>query len=328
MKKALTFLLILLFHGSALAADGRIAAIEIEGPVTASKEQILGLLPFKPGDPFNPSALNVGVENLKKWGIFSDVRIETKSAPEGTIVKLILNQGEIVSLIDIKGNYPYVETKIIKRLNIQVGDMVTSEKIEEQKTRIKTFYEKMGYYNTEVEAERNPGEEENNIELIFHVYKGDRLRYETVEFSGIEAFRKGRMYSFIKPMDLYSEKKLRQSVRDLEDFYQKRGYLKINANVTDKKIDWERNRISVKLKVSEGPKIKVFFKGKQPVRPITLKKASELFEEVNFDVVELEDSSEKIAATLRKNGYPEAKVHFKKKRVVPLKLTHRSPALK
>ncbi|MDZ4224600.1 MAG: POTRA domain-containing protein, partial [bacterium] len=285
------------------------------GPVTAAKEQILGILPFKPGDPFSPSALNAGVENLKKWGIFDTVRAETKPTSEGVIVKLILHQGEIVSLIDIKGNYPYVETKIIKRLSLQVGDMVTPEKLEEQQTRIKSFYEKMGYYNTEVEVGQTPGEEENNIELVFHVYKGDRLRYEKVAFEGVEAFRRGRMSSFVRPMDIYSDKRLRQAVRDLEDFYRRRGYLKIRENVTDKKIDWDRNRVSVKLKVSEGPRVRVFFTGNQPFRTTTLKKASELFEEVNFDVIELEDSSEKIAEYLRKNGYPEAKVSFKKKKL-------------
>ncbi len=321
MKKQIAqwigFLLFLSTPYCVLSASNKIVAVEIEGAVTISKEQVLGLLPLKIGDDYDPQKLEIGVEHLKKWGIFDSIQTTLKEGDGGMIIHLDLHQGEIVSQLSISGHYPYVATKIRKRLSLHVGDMIEPEKMAEQKDRIKSFYTKKGYYNTGVQSFLTPGAEELTTDVDFHIIKGERLRYESVEFKGVSSLRKGRVSSFIKPMDIYTEKRLKEAIRGLEKFYRAKGYLKVRAKVLDKQIDWKKRRVAIVIQISEGPRMKIFFKGLKKYRLKSLKEASGLYEEVNFDVVEMESAVEKLKEYFKKKGYLEAQITFKKEKINP-----------
>ncbi|MBI4224647.1 MAG: hypothetical protein HY609_06895, partial [Deltaproteobacteria bacterium] len=65
-------------------------------------------------------------------------------------IKARLAQGPIVGNINIAGHYPYVETRIRKRITLRVGDLFDPENIEDQKERIIRFFDRLGFYNTQV----------------------------------------------------------------------------------------------------------------------------------------------------------------------------------
>ena len=111
----------------------KISDIVIEGELLTAKERILSVLPFKLGDPYQPEKLEQGIQLLKKWGIFDEISAKTEYAAKGTIIRFKLHEALVIGEIDVDGNYPYVETKIRKRLNLQVGDMLIPERAEEQK---------------------------------------------------------------------------------------------------------------------------------------------------------------------------------------------------
>ncbi|MDO8527390.1 MAG: outer membrane protein assembly factor BamA [Deltaproteobacteria bacterium] len=319
MRHKIFILLFSLFSflpGLCLAAS-TISKIEIGGEMSVPKEQILHFLPFKVGDDYDPKKMQVAVENLKKWGIFDIIELGSEADGSGILVKILLHQAEIISDIEIQGNYPYIKTKLRKRLNLHVGDMAEEKKLEEQVGRIKSFYEKEGFYHTNVEVSTFPDSEENNVYVVYHIIKGERLRYDGVQVEGVHSFMKGRVGSFVRPMSIYTEKRLRDSLRELTNFYKSRGYLRVHVHIIDKKIDWKTRRVSLKLVVREGPRMKIFFSGNPHYRIKTLKKALGLYEEVNFDTVELQNSADTLKNYFKKDGYPDAKVTFKSKKISP-----------
>lgn len=240
------------------------------------------------------------------------------AAPDNLIITstgIKLPEGKIIGVIDIDGHYPYVETQIRKRLNLQVGDLWQEEVIEEQKERIIRFFEKKGFYNTTVEITTKPTSRENHIHLGFRIRKGDRLRYAQVVFKGNRATPSGRLVSFIRPMKIYSERRLKEKLRAMEEYYRGKGYLRARIRVTEKKVDEAKKRVWLKIKINEGPRVKVFFRGNGHYRLKTLKETITLYREGNFDSVELQTSGAAIAERLKGDGYPQAKVGFKKEKI-------------
>ena len=90
-----------------------------------------------------------------------------------------------------------------------MGDIFVSEKLEEQKTRIRDFYERQGYFNTIIHVITKPASIENGIRITFHIYKGDRYRYSQVNFEGVKTYPESRLKSFIPVHSLYSDKRLK-----------------------------------------------------------------------------------------------------------------------
>lgn len=317
MKRRLLLLfLLLLVPPKVMGAPTKVSRVAISGEViTTTPERIQAALPFQVGDIYDPKRVELGIHYLKQWGIFEKVEVQTKETIEGMVIQIHLQEGPVISEIDIRGNYPYITTKIRKRLTLQVGEILQPQKLEEQKKRIKKFYERKGYFNTQVFVKTEPAAAKNSIRLIFEIKKGGRLRYNQIEFLGVESFLEGRMHSFITHMDIYSKKRLKTALNNIVQFYRDHGFLKAKARVIEESIDWEKRRVNVTVEITEGPKVKVFFRGNPPYRLSTLRKTVTLYREGNFDSVELKLSAEALVKKLKSDGYMEPKVAYKRRRV-------------
>lgn len=296
---------------NAVAAGPKIAHIEISGNlVTTGVEEIFKLLPIHPGDPLNAEKLRQTKDFLQTWGIFKTVSVTTADRRSEKIVLILLEEAPIIGEIDIAGNYPYVERKIRKRLNLAVGDIYTAEKIAEQVERIRNFYDRMGYYNTTVQVKTKPLYARNSLQVQFHIVKGERLRYRRVVFLGVKNFPKGRLHSFVSVNNLYSPKRLKTAVKEITRFYRRNGYVKVKVQITQEEIDPKTNRVDLTLAIQEGPKVEVFFRGDLPYRIATLKRTITLYEEGSFDAVEAQLSAKAIEKKLRADGWKDAKVTY------------------
>lgn len=324
MKKGLKniFLLFLVLcpwsfvHGR-VSPPTTISNIEIDGDIIVSKKNVVAVLPFKVGDTFDQEKLGEGLGYLKIWGIFDRVEAGATKGADGVSILIHLHQPEVLSQIDISGNYPYIKSQIRKRINLEVGNIVVPAQLEAQKDRIKDFYVRRGFYHTSIDLETEPAAESNSVGVAYHIIKGDRLRYKQVEFEGAKNFKKGRLLRFIRPMSIYSEKRLKDSIKEMIGFLRNNGYLKATVKVIDKKIDWDTRRVAIQLAVKEGPKVDIFFRGKSPYRLKTLKKTITLYQEGHFDSFELQASVDALTQKLNNDGYLEGKVTYKLEKINP-----------
>lgn len=219
---------------------------------------------------------------------------------------------ETVCLINLTGHYPYIENKIRKRLNLQVGDNYDPAVIEEQKERILRFFDHEGYHGTQVTAEAKESERENCLDLHFHIRKGVLFRYDQIRFEGVKTVLPGRLHSILSLMSVYSERKLKNSLHEIEMDYQSRGFLRARATLVEKKINEQTKRVQITVRLYEGPRIKIFYQGKMPLQRKTRNGAITLYRAGSFDNIELKISAEALEQKLHEAGYPEAKVSFEK----------------
>jgi outer membrane protein insertion porin family len=286
----------------------KVENIKISGLTTISEQNVLDIMTLKEGDEFSIEALDISLGHLRKWGVFDAIEAHPEMAHDGVIVKIRMEEGVIVNSVDITGNYPFLANKIRKYLSLHAGDIYTPKRLLEQIERIEAFYKRQGFVGTVVHVDEEIVPEDNGIALTFHINRGKIIRYNDIIIEGNVAFPDGRFVSAINPLRPYSERRLRESLRDLKDFYRAKGYPRAKIRIKEKKIDYETMRLDLAISVDEGPHIIMDFKGSPGTSRRLLKKAVTIMEEGATDEFEIEISSNKIEKLLRKRGYPDAKV--------------------
>lgn len=283
MKKiffGLLFLIAFLFPPASFASNGSdsISKITLNGLTTIKEEKALHVIPIKIGETLNIQRIDQSLNALRKWGVFDTIAVYFEAEENGINVIFNLKEATVVSLIEISGNFPYVQNKIRKYLTLQAGNIYTHDTVEKQKEIIKNFYKRQGYINTEVEVQEEFEPEKNGMALTFHILRGETLRYQNINVVGNTVFPKGRFISHINPLKPYSESRLKQSLRDLNELYKMNGYPRAKVQVEKKDIDYEEKKINLLLSVEEGPLVKVFFRGNKRVRYRTLRNTVSVFQ--------------------------------------------------
>src|SRR5579885_1793140 len=52
-------------------------------PTAITEEQVLKVLPVHEGDPYEPAKVDQAVSYLKKWGRFSDIKVDRQAEKDG-----------------------------------------------------------------------------------------------------------------------------------------------------------------------------------------------------------------------------------------------------
>ncbi len=300
--------MILLFAMPLFGAEPTVADIRLKGLEGINETAVRDVIPFKVGEPFNYVELDRAVGYLRKWGVFSTIEARTYDSAGGVVVEITFGEAKVITRLDVVGNYPYLENKVLKYLTVHTGDLYTPKRVEDQIERIKEFYEREGYIDTQIYVEEEDEPSDNGVAVTFHIRRGDLIRYRSIKVEGNRAYPASRFASAIDSWRPYSELRLRRSLRELTEFYRMHGYPRAKVFLVSKDIDFAINRADIVVGVEEGPHVKVKFVGNHHLSSGRLKKTVTIFKEGSYDSFEIEASAEEIKKLYRQIGYPEAAV--------------------
>ncbi|MBI4374001.1 MAG: BamA/TamA family outer membrane protein, partial [Deltaproteobacteria bacterium] len=323
MKRLLFILLGLLVTLPLLAGSVRIAGIQIEGKDSLPREQILNLLTLKEGELFDGKRLDQSIEYLNRWGPFSEITVEKKPTPRGVLLVFHLKEGMKIVDLHISGNYPYLSRALHRKLSVRRGDFYRPEVAENQVERLKDFYEREGYFGTEVTLEVAPDKQGENVVLRYRISKGKRYRFDRIEVEGNQLFPHGYFNSRINPLRLYRPSGLRKSLGKIRKDYRDNGYLQARVRIAELLINHERHKINLKLAVQEGPRVTVLFFGNRRISRKNLKKIIPILTEGDTSSPAIEESLDAIRALYKERGFLEASVRSKKTRLDPSRIAIR-----
>lgn len=282
----------------------------MDGLTVAREEEVVALLPFKVGDAYLPATLETGLETLRRWGLFTDVRATTASRPDGIAIRLHFAEARLIGEINIRGNYPFVQRRVRRYLTIRPGDPYQREEIERQVERLQDFYLREGYRDTKIEVHEEWQPHTSDMRVDFHIFKGTVYTIGRVTVRGNTLFPRGRFISALNPWRLYTPRRLREATARLTALYRRRGYPKARIRVAEETLNPRFNEIDVTLDVEEGPYVTVRFMGNTKVSVHDCRKALTLFTEGRTDEFELETSAERIRKLYEARGFPDAEVTF------------------
>lgn len=275
---------------------------------TITEEQVLNVLPLHVGDKESPEKVEQAVSYLKKWGRFAEINVDRRMDRDGVHLTFRLQDGDIVSGIDLYGTYPYLSARIRRSVTVHSGDLYDQKQSQEQGQKIASFYARQGYEGTHVDFEAKFNEGKHTVDLKYDVDKGKRYRIGRITVVGNTVFPRGYFISKVNPLLHYTPSRLRKSLDKIRHDYQDKGYIGARVRLGNLGKDDSVRTVNPTIEIKEGKRVTVLFTGNSRISRRTFKKILPMFTDGGYGTYEIESSEKAITDAYRKLGYQEVVV--------------------
>ena len=190
LKSAIFFVLscFFLFLSEPSVAQGQekvqLKEVRVQGNLRVEEDGIRLHLKIRPGDFFDPAAVDRDVKSIYRMGFFDDVRADL--SPDGVLTYFV-KEKPYVREVKIQGNAQLTKEKIETAMGIGPRTILDRDKVAEGVERVKKLYSEQGYLNARVDFAISLVE--NNQAIVqLDIAEGSRLLIQKVSFEGNRAF--------------------------------------------------------------------------------------------------------------------------------------------
>jgi len=225
------------------------------------------------GSVYNPVEVQKARERLQEHyeqeGYFEvQITPEVERFADGDVkVIFSISEGRRITIdrIVIRGNQGLTDSQIRKVLATQEREYfilrgkLQRQRLDEDVERILALYNDHGYIQARVEGyDIAVNRERARVTLTFTVVEGPQYRVDRVAINGVTLFPDDEVRRLIKlkPGDVFSRSKLRESVRQVTDLYSMIGRAAADVAPRTEPVP-ATARIGVVLDISEGPEVYV-----------------------------------------------------------------------
>ena len=179
-----------------------VAEIDIEGEKYLDEIALKSLAGIKVGDEISipGEAISGAIKKLWRQGIIGDIKVSIKKI-EGDEVYLLISLTERprLSTFEIKGIGKTQKSELTEKLNLIRGRIVTDATIKNTQNIIRNFYNKKGFFNTEVKIQQvEDSIVANSIKLDIKVEKNKKVKIDNVKFEGNKEFSDAKLKGKLK----------------------------------------------------------------------------------------------------------------------------------
>ena len=188
--------------------------IENVGAPSISKERVMANLATKVGAPYSERAAEQDIRALYATGGVSNVRMFAEPLGDGVKVTVLLQGRPVIEEIIIEGADRIPMTRVRRDIGAKVGDVVSEEKIEDDRQKILKMYEDRNYSEIEVQYRIQEIAGKNRVRLVYSITEGPKLIVRRITFVGNDS---------ILPRDI--RKVMKTKPQDFLSFFTKSGKL-------------------------------------------------------------------------------------------------------
>ncbi|OGP13233.1 MAG: outer membrane protein assembly factor BamA [Deltaproteobacteria bacterium GWA2_50_8] len=327
-KRALIFLLFLwVFILSstpwAVLSGETLSQLRIYNNTSISTVQIENVFGLKEGQVVTDEEMEEALSKLRKWGQFENVTLEKKNTTQGLELVLSLRESLLITNIHIKGQFPFLTNRIQQVLGIRVGQIFNRDQVLDEVKKIRSFFEREGYFATHVQVKEKIDEKAGKARLTFVIRKGHRLRWRDIKIEGATVFPRGFLVSKINPWFPYQPKRLRRSLENIKKSYKDKGYPRAQVKIEHLYRDFAQKKADLTIRIIEREHLNLFFEGNVRLSDKTLKGATTFFDEEGVDEFEVEESQKALLKLYHSKGFSEVSIHSEFKRQTHDKVTVR-----
>lgn len=215
---------------AAAQAQETIRQIRIEGNQRVEDRTVQSYLLVSPGDPFDPSRIDLSLKTLFATGLFADASFE-KSGPD-LVVRVVENP--IINRVIFEGNSALDDDKLREEVQAAPRGIFTAARVQADVQRILELYRQSGRFSATVEPQYKPLDQ-NRVDLVFVMTEGPVTGVRAINFIGNEAYsdrrlrsevvtKQSRWWRFFSSNDNYDPGRLEYDRELLREFYQNKGY--------------------------------------------------------------------------------------------------------
>lgn len=315
-------LIALSFFVVSLSFGVTIKSVTFNGLIHLSPQIAKDLTNLKIGNDFDYELSNKAIRELFKQGYFNDIWIEEDDGH----IEVNVKEKPTIALIEYEGVSEDDEKNLKNLLGINKGMVYDKSNLKTAKIRIEKYFEAKGYFDTIVEEEATPLQEESSLKILFKVNRGEDIIINSIKLSGAKELDYGdiepavinKQREFMGWMWGLNDGKLRLEALPndparIRDEYLARGYLDATVSNPYLRLYYDTYNASIIYKVDEGTKYSVKSVNISiPISEINLKNIKEdllLQEGDTFDVKKLRRDIKKIETKVADKGYAYVRIY-------------------
>ena len=232
------------------------------------------------------------INKLWKLELFSDINFYLTKV-DGDKASIEISIKELPSLSDftVSGLKKSKTETVIDEIEIKKGQKITENFIETTKNYIINKYKKNGFLNTKVSITTRPDSVGvNNEKMLINVDLGDRVKINSINFSGNEITKSKKLKKQMKKTKTkllgrfwkkskFIDEDYKNDLTAIVDYYKEKGYR--DARIITDSVLVDGNKIDLNIEVNEGNKYyfgKINFLGNSVYSDEFLSRALGLFE--------------------------------------------------
>ncbi len=239
--------------------------LAVEGNRRVQEAVILGRVKTTAGSAFRPAQLAEDIKSIFALGFFDDVRLKVDDFEGGVKVTFVVVERPFIRDIEFSGN-KRVDTKTLQeKIDLRLGSVYNPVDVQKTLENLKGYYEEEGHFEVQItpDAEKLP---DGDVRIVFRITEGRRMAIDRIVIEGAKGLLEKEVKKVMQTQEreyfilrgVVQRQRLEQDVDLIIQLYNDRGYIQARVESTDLQVDRAKARVTIKIKVVEGPQ---FFVG-------------------------------------------------------------------
>lgn len=242
-------------------------AIEVKGLKRIEEGAIKARITQKTGEPLSSEKTAEDIKNIYKMGYFDDVKVEMETFEGGIKLIYIVKEKPTIIRVEFQGNKELSDDKLREKITLSPGSIADITLIQDNASRIKSFYEEEGYWSATVVPVVNKVTE-HEITLTYQIQEGEKVRIKKINILGNKAISSGKIkgvmktsewaiYSFLTSSGYYKKETMNKDIEAIKDLYFNRGYIKAVIADPEIKLTADKKGMIIEIQIFEGDQYRV-----------------------------------------------------------------------
>ncbi len=274
-------------------------------------------LPQALGAPLDREKVAASLRQLFATGLFDSIQAEGE--PEGDGVALVF-RGEarmFIGVVTVEGaKGATVNTQLQRASRLNSGTRFTKSKMSQALEQMKFALAENGYHEASITYGLKQHEQEQLLDIAFHVVSGSQARVGTVAVSGdsgmsLDSFRR---HAHLKPGAKVEHETVNRALSGVLKKY--RDQKRLEAEIKLESQSYAARKVNYKFTASKGPVVRVMVVG-APLEQDDLKRLIPVFEEGTVDDDLLNEGNRRLRDHYQTLGYFDVKVDHNQQTAQP-----------
>jgi outer membrane protein insertion porin family len=234
-----------------------------KGRKKLSKSAIQNAMALKIKDPYSESKLTADMEKIKTayaakgyTSAKATFTAEENKQNNTVVATIILDEGQRtrVSEIIVEGLTKLPEKKFIKKLSNRPRKVYKSQKMPQDNYKATIYARNEGYYDfTITETTPKFSEDKSQVAITYKVNEGHKALFGDTSFTGNTVYsdKELRNIVFYKKSKKFNQQKFDITMRDLQEQYANKGYLRADINPV-RTFDEETGKLNIDFEITEN----------------------------------------------------------------------------
>ncbi len=275
---------------------------EVQGPTTHQEmEGFHDLLPLGEGAPFNRRLLRIGMDNLNRTGLFSDIDAHTAEAEGGgVILRLTLTRRYRLVAVRFRMIGPGYGRNVAQSVfSVKKNDYYDPLKVERAIAEIRTFLRHRGYAQAQVQAHPTLNPAERTARITFSITRGPARPVGRVTLDVSPPEMKASLEKVFAGIAPYSPAAIEEGSDRLRRLLKKNRYYFPEISIEDGAAAATSGPVDLKVTVKCGFQYQFEFIGIKNRFSLI----SDIWEKKVFEKWAEEESRSRLSQALKNEGY-------------------------